>query len=230
MYQLVYISIENWEEKEWVAIVEAYPELSNSFYEVLVAYDFPESSLMPIKAVYNDDSATILNAMFGIKGSSSIISESVTGWQLNNIYIVPTDLKGWVQQQFPSARFWHQYSLGVRYSTSSSSNGTLLVDFRKEDFVVIATGRNNILLTQTFEYNTPADVLYYLIKICNQFTLSRKDVELQLSGLIDQNSALYKDLYQYFINIDFRNATWNTEPDYPAHFFTSLNDLAKCAS
>ncbi len=147
-----------------------------------------------------------------------------------NIYAVPAEIKDWVSRKFPTARFWHQYSLDVRNSIGVTEEGRLQVDFRKEEFVVIATNRNNILLTQTFEYTTPEDVLFYLLKICNQFSLSRERVELQLSGLVDKQSSLYKELYQYFINIKFRNAQWNTGVEYPAHFFTSLNDLAKCVS
>ncbi|MBK8605606.1 MAG: DUF3822 family protein [Chitinophagaceae bacterium] len=120
--------------------------------------------------------------------------------------------------------------MDVRNSIGVTEEGRLQVDFRKTEFVVIAANRNNILLTQTFEYTTPEDVLFYLLKICKQFSLSRERVELQLSGLVDKQSSLYKELYQYFINIDFRNALWNTGAEYPAHFFTSLNDLAKCVS
>ncbi len=230
IYQLAYITIENWNEEERANLFELYPDLGGMYYEVLIAFDFPESSLVPMKSVHNDDPGTILKAMYGINGLSSVISESVTGWQLNNIYALPADLKVWIQHKFPSARYWHQYSIGVRHSIASSASGTLLVDFRKDDFVLIVTGRNNILLAQTYEYSTPEDVLYALIKICKQFSLSREEVELQLSGLVDKQSALYKELYQYFINIHFRNATWHTDSDYPAHFFTSLNDLALCVS
>jgi hypothetical protein len=49
--------------------------------------------------------------------------------------------------------------------------------------------------------------------------------------MIDQQSALYKELYQYFLHIEFRNASWTIPADeYPAHFFTSLNELAQCVS
>ncbi len=229
-YRMAYITIDNWSPEEWANLFEAYPDLNHSFYEVLVSYDFSTSALIPIHAIRNNDSAAFLNSIYGIHGQSSIITEPVAGWQINNIYAVPTELQEWIQNKFPSARFWHEYSLGIRHSISSSINGTVMLDFRKEDFVAIVTGNNNILLTQTYEYTTPEDVLYYLIKICNQFSLSREKVNLQLSGLIDKNSSLYKELYQYFIHIDFRNAAWGSTPDHPAHFFTSLNDLAQCAS
>lgn len=230
IYQLAYLTIDEWNEDDWKKIFEVYPDLDGLFYEVMIAFDFSESTLVPLMADHSADNGLILKSLFGINSMSSVITESVTGWQLNNVYALPPELKLWIQNKFPAARYWHQYSLGVRNSNSSEAIGTLLVDFRKEDFVVIATASNNILLTQTFEYSTPADVLYYLIKICDQFVLSRELVKLQISGLVDQQSSLYKELYQYFCNIEFREATWNAGDDYPAHFFTTLNDLAKCVS
>ena len=59
--------------------------------------------------------------------------------------------------------------------------------------------------------------------------MSQYEVQLSISGLVDKDSALYKELYSYFINIEFRNANW-THADHPNHFFTHLNDIVKCAS
>jgi len=230
LYQLAYYSIEEWNENYWQDIMDSNPVLSDSFYEVLVAYDFSESLLVPSKEFKSEEAGALLNISYGVNSQSTIISESITGWQLYNIYSIPVEVKDWISQKFPTARFWHQYSLDVRNSIGVTEEGRLQVDFRKTEFVVIAANRNNILLTQTFEYTTPEDVLFYLLKICKQFSLSREVVQLQLSGLVDKQSSLYKELYQYFINIDFRNAQWNTGAEYPAHFFTSLNDLAKCVS
>ena len=230
LYQLGYFSIEEWNEKYWQGITDSNPVLNNAFYEVLVAFDFSESLLIPSKIFKTEEAGVLLNASYGVNNLSTVISESITRWQLYNIFAVPTEVKDWINRKFPTARFWHQYSLDVRNSIGVTEEGRLQVDFRKTEFVVIAANRNNILLTQTFDYTTPEDVLFYLLKTCKQFSLSRERVELQLSGLVDKQSSLYKELYQYFINIDFRNALWNTGAEYPAHFFTSLNDLAKCVS
>ncbi len=230
IYQLTYYSIDNWNENTWQEIIGTNPSLNNSFYEVLVAFDFPESTLLPVNEYSSHDGGSLLKALYGNYDNSSIISESISGWQINNLYAVPSDFNEWMQNKFPTARFWHQYSIGLKNSNSATAEGVLQVDFRKNEFVVIVTGRSKIILSQTFHYETPEDTLYYLLRICDQFSFSRDTVELQISGLIDKQSAMYKQLYMYFININFRNATWNCGPEYPLHFFTSLNDLARCVS
>jgi hypothetical protein len=112
---------------------------------------------------------------------------------------------------------------------TQDEKGYMDIDLRKEEFVLMVTKADRLLLLQAYQYATPGDVLYYLLKACHHFLLDQNEVTVRLSGLIDINSSLYNELYQYFINIGFREATWQAPPaDLPAHFFTSLNDLARC--
>ncbi len=228
--QLRYYSFNEWNETVWQEIIDTNPALLNSFYEVLVSYDFPESMVVPFKEFKHENPSILLNIAYGINDQSVVISEVITGWQLYNIYAVPVIILDSITAKFPSVRSWHQYSLGVRNAIVTSEEGCLLVDFKKDEFIVLVAGSKNILLSQTFEYTNPEDVLFYLIRICNQFSLSRDTVQLLLSGLIDKQSSLYKELYQYFVDIKFRDAQWDTGSEYPAHYFTSLNDLAQCVS
>ena len=90
-------------------------------------------------------------------------------------------------------------------------------------------------MAQTYYYLKPEDVIFNLLKTCNRFSFSQDDVLLKVSGLIERQSALFKELYQFFLRIEFRNAPdWGSistgEVAYPAHYFTTLNDLAQCAS
>jgi len=235
LYQLIYCTTDDqlttgWNESELTALFTAYPLLATSFYRVKVVYDFPQSTLVSSQYNKQEDAGLLLTAASGPIGDSHVVSESIAEWQLNNIYAAPKAIREWISQKLPAATFMHQYSLGLKSINSTGSAGTLAVDFRKNDFMILAVKGNTFLLAQTFEYAVPEDVLFYLLKTCQQFGLSQQQAELQLSGLIDQQSSLYNELYQYFKNSRFREPGWNIQSDYPSHFFTSLNDLAQCAS
>lgn len=230
MYQLAYCSLSELSEAELNEFFAAFPSLQNSFYAAGVVYDLPQSVLVTQKNYKQDDTVLLLNAISGNNGNANTVSELIPEWQLYNIYSVPLDIHEWTSRKFPSARYWHQYSIGIKNINAADIDGSMAVDFRNNDFTVIAAKEGKLLLTQTFSYSAPEDVLYYLLKTCQQFSLSQQGVQLQLSGLVDKQSSLYKELYQYFIHIEFREPTWNVRSDYPAHFFTSLNDLARCAS
>ena len=228
LQELAYCTAEKWDEKELAEFFAAYPSLNNTFYNVLLNWDFAESTLVPAKNFNQDDAALLLSA--SQPNSGTIISEAINEWQLYNVYAVQKEVFEFFSQRFPAGKFWHQYSTTIKNLNAINEHGSIVVDFRQNDLTIVVTRPGKFLLAQTYSYSTPEDVLYYILKTTQQFSLSQQETELQLSGLIDKQSALYKELYQYFIHVDFRLPSWNIEGEYPAHFFTTLNDLARCAS
>jgi Protein of unknown function (DUF3822) len=214
-------------------IYSHHPELHNSFYEVQLGYNHPGSVLVPQQYYNSDGTKTLLNTMYGSTIGSSVISETVNEWQLYNVYAVPGDVHEWVSRIFPAYKYRHNYTLSVRMMPADPSDH-MLIDFTTDEFSLIIVKENKLLIAQTLSYTTPEDILYYLLKACNEFSLSRGEIQLYVSGLIEKESQLFRELYQYFLYTEFREPAWNVPPTegngYPAHFFTSLNDLARCAS
>lgn len=227
-----YAGEQNWHH-ELEELYITHGELMGNFSKVLVAYDQPQSVLVPPSSFEGND-RLLLEMMYGINGGHSIIAEDIADWQLKNIFAVPSQIKEWLTRHFPEAHFYHSYSIGVKLIDHTATEGSLSVDFRNTDFVVVASKGNRLLLAQTFSYSTHDDVMYYLIKVCSEFGFSQQQVKIAVTGLIEKESNLYRELVQYFLNIRFREPSWQLpvreEENYPPHFFTSLNDLALCES
>jgi Protein of unknown function (DUF3822) len=203
----------------------------NDFYQVAVSFDFPQSILIPSAQYRQEEGSAILKSVYVLNGASVIIAESIPEWQLYNTHAVPKDIFDWVTNKFSSANYKNGYSVDIRSVEAANPGGTMMIDFKTDEFSILVTKEGRFLLSQTFEYSTPEDVIYFLLKIVQQYSLSQQDVQLQLSGFIDKQSSLYKELYQYFIEISFREGDWSLPAsEYPAHFFTSLNDLGVCVS
>lgn len=230
LYELAYCSVECKNDDKLTDFFIKYPSLNQSFYQVLIAYDFSKSILSPSKVFQMDGSQLALESLYGITPGSQMITELIPDWQINNSYSVPEEIIKWVKEKFPSAITTHQNTLAMKNIQAAGQDGFILIDFRKDDFTMIVAGNSRILLAQSFQYKIPGDVVYYLLKSCSQNSLSQNDVKVQLTGLIEKESSLYRELYQYFIHLDFREAAWKSTNEFPAHYFTSLNDLAQCAS
>ena len=228
LYELAYGTAGVWNENELINFLAAYPALNSSFLAVLVAYDYPQSIVIPSADIKQEEAGILLNTLY--HNNQLPVVEAIPHWQLYNVFAAPKEIQEWVSKKFPAAKSGHQYSLETGNVTAADSSGIIQVDFRKDDFTILVARESKLLLANAFEYSTPEDVLYFLLKICQQFSLQQQEVELQLSGLIDKKSTLYNELYQYFIHVKFREASWNAQGEYPAHFFTSLNDLARCVS
>ena len=214
-------------------IYSQHPELHDSFCCVQVCYDYPDSVLVPVEHHNPEGQRSLLATMYGGSVASSVISEPVHDWKLYNVFALPDGIREWVGRMFPAYKDRHQYTMTLEMMPTDSADH-LLIDFTPGEFSFIVLKENKILIAQTLAYTTPEDILYYLLKTCNQFSLSRGEVQLFISGMIEKKSQLYRELYLYFLNVSFREPAWkmvsNEEDDYPAHFFTSLNDLARCAS
>lgn len=219
------------EEAGLQTIIQSSPVLNRRYAATRLRFDALWCTLIPAALYTEKDAVAYLHALYGHTGSSHIETEYIASWQLYLVYAVPQAVWDWAKTHYPEASIRHSYSLALGRIESTAFEGALAVDIRSNEFSVIASRGNKLLLAQTYQYETPADVLYYLLKICQQFSLSQEQVRLSLTGLIDPASALYRELYQYFLELRFREASWRipvAEEPVPAHFFTTLNDLAQC--
>ena len=233
LYQLAWYTDTSMEEDALQEIYKSHPELGDQFSRVLVCYDHPQSILVPQVHYRQEDAPQLLRTVYGTPGRDMLMTEYVSDWQIQNIYSAPRETTDWISRHFATGDRWHTYTVGLRNTGFIDPQGLLSIDIRPEDFSLIVTKANRLLLAQTYSYATPADVLYYLLDACRQFSFTQENVQVCLSGLITQESALYRELYNYFLHLKFRESGWSLpagEQPYPLHFFTSLNDLARCAS
>ncbi|MEO5563646.1 MAG: DUF3822 family protein [Chitinophagaceae bacterium] len=232
LQRLVWYAGEDTWDHELEELYVAHPELHGDFTRTMIAYDHPQSILIPPNSYTGNDHRILLETMYGVNGNHTVLTEEVTGWQLKNIFAVPLQTKDWATRHFSTGSYHHNYSIGIKLIDNSAIEGSLLVDFRSTDFTMVVSKANRLLMAQTYSYTTPADVIYYLVKVCNEFGFSQQTVRVSLSGLIEKESNLYRELVQYFIHIKLREPAWQIPPkeeeNYPSHFFTSLNDLAVC--
>src|SRR6185436_10159920 len=81
LYELAYCSTEGWNENSLNEFFNSYPSLQNSFYQVVVAYDTPQSNLTPSSFYKPGEAQVLLKIMYGVSAGSHIISELIPGWQ-----------------------------------------------------------------------------------------------------------------------------------------------------
>lgn len=198
------------------------------FYQVNICYEYGDNMLVPATGFRHEDASLL---KLPVPSLFVTITELIAAWQIYNVYAIPGDLHALFAGKFPAAKCWHQTTVGLKNANAALPGGYIQADIKHHDFSVLITQSGKLLLAGSFDYSNPEDVIFYLLKICQQFSLSQNEVQVDLSGLFDKQSVLYKDLYQYFVNINIRESSWNIDRnDYPAHFFTTLNDLAKCVS
>jgi hypothetical protein len=204
----------------------------NRYHQYAVAYDTPEVVLVPGSIFHSDAIHVYLQATAGQAVQSTLVSEELAGWQMQSVYRLPSVLQAAINRKCVNSQSWHIHSVMLKNYQATDINA-MIIDFKTEDFNVLVFSNHQLLLAQTFNYTTPDDVLYSLLKCCHQLNISQQQVTLTLSGLIEKDSAVYRELYKYFIHLSFDGLYGGmqlAEPlqSHPVHYYSTISKLAAC--
>ncbi|HEX6846956.1 MAG TPA: DUF3822 family protein [Chitinophagaceae bacterium] len=220
------------DENDYKSFFESVESLNNRYYQTAIGYDAHESVQIPSPVYKYEDGQINLDAAFGKSIYTTVVSENVPGWSFYNVYRLPSYLHSAVSWKFLTAKTWNMYSVLLR-DRSSNNDESMIVDFKTDEFSLVVLRNSKLMLANTFSYTSPDDVLYHILKCCQQLNLSQQTVKLFLSGLIEKDSAVYRELYKYFIDLEFESLSGDVKlaeslAVHPEHYFSSFSKLAAC--
>lgn len=218
------------------AIIDADELLHSQFRQSIVLYNFAESLLVPDANFRLDNSRELVELTYGTVSKGLILSEKVPLHPAHNVYRVTPDVHSIFQHKFTAGKYWHIYSLWLASIKSFSPDvehpGQVHVLFYPDRMLVSVYKDERLQLVQTFLYQVPEDVVYFLLNICRQFELSPEEAAFVVSGYVEEDSALMTEVKKYFLHCildeppqTFSRSVFNP---LPAHFFSSLLKMALC--
>lgn len=228
---LYYYTTEQVNETRLSGLAAAHSELNRPFYKVCICYDYTDQVMLPAGVFSEIQAGDMLKMFTGSGEQPALLSETFWENGLQNAYGVPPEVHAWLTNKFPDARHRHLFSLMVQQPFPAERGEVLRMDIDRDQFALVAVKADRLLFAGTFQYATPEDVLYYLLKTCEEYDCSPLTARLLVSGLVERDSSLYREIYQYFMHPEFREASWKPVPgDHPSHFFTILGELTVCES
>jgi hypothetical protein len=209
--------------------------LQSQYKEAFIIYNYTDSNFLPEKVFHIELNQPVTEILYGNAKKGLLLSEKVIGYKMYNIYRVPREIHALLQRKFSSGNYWHYYTLMLYDQQAQPSAGEQVIKMvmRADQFLVAVYNGEKIQLIQSYSYQTPDDVSYYLLGICNKFHISQDKVTLIVSGLLDEQSRLYQELLKYFLQVQ-----WDRMPDtikldqvfeaFPTHYFSPLLKMALC--
>jgi len=205
--------------------------LHHNFSKVDVVYNNKESVLVPTVLYNSNATNSYIELIYGDTFKGQLKTDFIYKHAIQNIYKIEYTIQKAMFTKFPSATISHQYSL---LPDSTGLSGTkLFIVFYQNKFSVLCCKQNQLQVIQQFEYANAHDVTYYLLAIAEQYTLDVNEVELQLCGMINENSALYNELHKYFKHLSFQPLpdVFDYVDDIqtlPSHYFAHTFLFAAC--
>lgn len=181
-----------------------FPELKDTYDEVLVIHNNTLSTFVP-KALFDENYlGSYLQYNTKVFETDFFAYDTIANYEMNTIYIPYVNINNFFIDQFGSFDYKHANSILVSKILEASKNNDnkkMVIHFNANHFEIIVVQNQQLLLFNSFEYNTPEDFLYYILFTAEQLSLNPENFPLEIMGNISKESPYYLVAYQYIRNI-----------------------------
>ncbi|OIQ28585.1 MAG: hypothetical protein BM564_09330 [Bacteroidetes bacterium MedPE-SWsnd-G2] len=188
------------------AAFSLYAELQDDFNSVLIIYQNELSTLVPKELFDKDTIADYLKFNSKILKSDYISFDEIAINSSVNVFVPLVNINNYIFENFGSFKYKHASSIlvdSILQSNYSSKEEKVVLNLSSGYFEMIALNEGKLQLYNSFEFDTKEDFIYYVLFTMEQLKMSPEQVEVVLSGEIDETSELYQIAYHYIRNVSF---------------------------
>jgi len=196
-------------------------QLQKDFSSVLVIHQNNLSVLVPNRYFNKKELASYLN--FNIKKLTIdyIAFDHLEGLESKNVYIPYVNINNYLFQNFGEFEYKHHSTVLIEKLLNSTNNieKTMFVNVSKNSLYIVVLENNQLILFNTFSYNTKEDFIYYILFVAEQLNLNVNEFSLHFTGKVNLEDAIYKITYKYIKNVYFleSNNTLFSELNIASH-------------
>lgn len=222
--------------KNLKAIINQHALLRLKFGSVNVAVANAPATLVPA-AVYEESTKhKYLAFNHQLEARCSIHSDRIRPIDAWNVYAVPNEVYELMQLCFPG--------FTIRQSSTSlltaalaqfkhTVEKTLILHIQSDAFEIIVTENNRLNYYNLFKHQSPEDLMYFLMFVCEEVKLNPEQIDTVLVGELEKKSLIYNLLHKYFRNLRFGARSDSFQYSYgfdelPKHYYYNLLSQQLC--
>jgi hypothetical protein len=229
-------SSSGWQEKMEKTSANSKILRNHEFSKVTAGIVSKEYTLIPEALFRSGDETLYFRKNFTFSPAKIIRSQPVSTAHLYTVFGIDSELEKDIEHLFQDPQVFHHSQALITDSLihASPSNAKQIRVIVHSDIIDILVHQNKKLhLLNSFTYQTPEDILYYTLFVCEQLEINPAESELKIGGRVQNNSALTHLLGNYFSEI----TVWKKPSglslrfngsDVPYHEFSVLYNLTLC--
>jgi hypothetical protein len=207
---------------------------NNSYKKVTCYFNTDEAIMVPEKLLSATSAEDYLNLIYGENPRHEVKYEKLIATKVFiNAYRVKKAITELLSRQFIIFQTAHTYSnlLNDVMKRPFIDQQFIKLQFYTHHFILAVWKDERFQLIQSYRYTSPEDILYYLLRIVQQYQFNLSEVLIEISGMIELESVIYSQLSKMFPRITTEILPMNgvfkrAETDYPVHYFTPYYKLA----
>lgn len=199
--------------------------LNNEFAQVKIGFLSPYTTLVPNLIYKEDTAASYLENSFRIPHQHYLLTDNLPSLQCQNVHLAPIEIYNFFQNRFSNVQFFHAITpllLAWQENAVQLREPSVYINVTGNKFQIGAFNREKLLLSNTYEFKTAKDFIYFTLLVFDQLDLNVEKTKLFLSGEVMKASEIYNLLYRYIRHIDFMKRTsafkfdvaFNSQPNH----------------
>ena len=182
------------EEQLWRTFVD-YPILTKSFDEVMVIHDNNLNTFVPTSLFDVHFLASYLQYNTKVFETDFFTHDVIFPYEMNNVYVPFVNINNFLLDQYETFEYQNANSILVKQLLDLSKNKEekqVFVHLQKEHFEIVVVKNQQLILFNSFQYNTPEDFIYFILFTCEQLQLNPETISVQIFGKCSEEDAFFK--------------------------------------
>lgn len=190
------------EEQLWRTFVD-YPILTKSFDEVMVIHDNNLNTFVPSSLFDPHFIASYLQYNTKVFETDFFTHDIIFPYEMNNVYVPFVNINNFLLDQYDTFEYQNANSILVKQLLNLSKNKEekqVFVHLQQAHFEIVVVKNQQLLLFNSFQYQTAEDFIYYVLFTCEQLQLNPEIISVQLLGNCTEEDPFFKIVYKYIRN------------------------------
>ncbi len=196
-------------------LIESLVDFKANYKQVFCALKQSFFVLVP-DVLFSEDSAPEFLEGIDLK-EKRVLFDRISRNGVVCVYAVECDLYEKLILRFPNCIIRHFASVMIDHTLQTgfaSQSIIAALDFEAEEFYLTLVNKSELLMSNRFSFNSPEDVLYFLLYSIEQFALSPNQCKVVIEGFAEKNTESVMLLNEYFEQVAPNEIYSNVEPEF----------------
>ncbi len=191
-------------EDLFTSVFKENTELNHKYDEIVIIHSNNLSTFVP-SALFNEEFlGSYLQYNTKVFETDFFAFDTLEKYEMNNVFIPYVNMNNFFIDQYGTFDYKHANTILVSKLLDLSKNNEerkMFIHVSKTHFEIVVLQNQKLHLSNSFDYKTPEDFIYYILFTAEQLQLNPENFKLELLGTIVENDSLFQIAYKYIRNI-----------------------------
>ncbi|MHC5354146.1 DUF3822 family protein [Myroides sp. LJL115] len=182
-------------EQQLDSIFEKYPQLSQEFNHIVIYHDNTLNTFIPKELFDPNNLSAYLQYNTKVFSTDFFDHDYIENLEVHNIHLPFVNLNNYFIDRFGSFTYKNINTELVDILCDKTKTKQEICAFayiQKDRFEVVVAKEGQLIFFNSFSYQTPSDLVYFILFSFEQLALDPKQTPLYLMGRIDQQDPIYE--------------------------------------